>query len=150
VPLRFWWLAVSPHRVRITLEQEWPRLRAGLVAGRLVPLGLVRNPSPNPFRLTHNHQVLAYSCQATPGHVAIRIYDPNWPDRDDVTIVVDRPGQADGATLHQGTGEPLAAFFVAPYSHRPVAAWRRPSARRARSTPAGPDRTMIRTMVAER
>ena len=89
-----------------------------------MPLGLVRTASANPFRLTHNHQVLAYGYDEAPDRVVIRLYDPNWPDRDDVAIVVDGAPKPGSATLRQSTGEPLAAFFVAPYSRRPGTAWR--------------------------
>ena len=124
VPLRFWLLAASPRRLGVTLGRELPRLRRELDAGRLAPVGLVRETGANPLRLTRNHQVLAYAHEAAGSRLVVRLYDPNWPDRDDVTIVVDGAGEPGAATLHQSTGEPLAAFFVAPYARGPVRAWR--------------------------
>jgi hypothetical protein len=51
--------------------------------------------------------------------LSLQIYDPNWPDRDDVDVRV-RLGPA-GTTggqvveLGQSTGEPLLGFFAAPF-----------------------------------
>ncbi len=79
---------------RRTLEVEWPRIRAAIDAGRLPMLGLVRHHGWNPFDLTKDHQVLAYGYEIddASGAITIRIYDPNWPDRDDVTVTVGPAG----------------------------------------------------------
>jgi hypothetical protein len=68
-------------------------------------VGLVRHQGVNPFRLTESHQVLAYSAEPAGDAVTFGIYDPNWPGRDDVTIV------ADAAGVRQSTGETLYGFF---------------------------------------
>lgn len=57
-----------------------------LAAGHPVPLGLVSG-----FGLTQlpgNHQVLAYAASFRDEGVGVRIYDPNLPRRDDVTLEV--------------------------------------------------------------
>ena len=71
-------------------------------------LGLIRHTGWNPFALTKDHQVLAYAYATddATGATTIRLYDPNWPDRDDITITVDAFG------LRQNSGEPLVGFFV--------------------------------------
>ena len=51
-------------------------------------VGLVRQTGWNPFKLTNNHQVLAYAYEVDGDAVTLRIYDPNWPGRDDVGISV--------------------------------------------------------------
>jgi hypothetical protein len=38
--------------------------------------------------------------------VTLRIYDPNWPDRDDVTVSIE-PDR-----IHQSTGEPLFGILA--------------------------------------
>jgi len=126
LPLRFWLLAVlhrdppawwfrllrrRPHGA-LSRAQEWPRIRAEIDAGRLAQIGLVRELSANPFRLTRNHQVLGYAYRVEPERVAIRIYDPNWPDADEVELRLDLP-TAGPPLLAQTTGEPLHAFFLA-------------------------------------
>ena len=45
----------------VTLDDEWPRVRAELEAGRPAMLGLIRQASANPFLLGLNHQVMAYA-----------------------------------------------------------------------------------------
>lgn len=133
VPLRFyalaalhpspsrWWsrlLGRAPRQV-VAVRDEWPKIRADIDAGRLSMVGVVRSTSANPFRLGHNHQVMAWGYEVTPERLVLRLYDPNWPDRDDVEVRVTL-GAAHGhaprsITLEQSTGEPLASFFRAPY-----------------------------------
>lgn len=104
-PLRFWLAAgSSSDRLKTrTLEVEWPRIRAAIDAGRLPMLGLVRHHGWNPFHLTKDHQVLAFAYDSTgpTGPHTLRLYDPNWPNRDDVSITLLNGG------FMQSTGEPL-------------------------------------------
>jgi hypothetical protein len=46
------------------------------------------------------------------------IYDPNWPDRDDVELLVtiDDSHGPSRISLAQSTGEPLLGFFLARYA----------------------------------
>jgi hypothetical protein len=90
VPLRFW-LAASmnpPTLARRTLELDWPCIRAEIDAGRLGMVGLIRHHGWNPMHLDRDHQVLAYGydTEGAGGRTTIRVYDPNWPDRDDVAL----------------------------------------------------------------
>ena len=102
-PFGFWRMgARGADRIeRRTREREWPRIRARIDAGRLAMVGLVRSHGLNPFKLTRNHQVLAYGYEVTPESIRLRLYDPTWPDRDDVTITI-APDR-----VAQSTGEPL-------------------------------------------
>ena len=104
-PIKFWLAALSsPQQLRQkTLNVEWPRIKRDIDAGRLPMLGLVRHRGWNPIDLNRDHQVLAYAYDtAGPnGPITIRVYDPNWPDRDDVSITMLSGG------LLQSTGEPL-------------------------------------------
>ncbi len=107
-PLRFWRLAVDGSgagRPPFTRAANCPRIRAAIDAGRLVRVGLVRHHGWSPMELAKDHQVLAHA-YAIDGDVAtLRIYDPNWPGRDDVTLTVDATG------CRQSTGEALNALF---------------------------------------
>lgn len=130
VPLRFFDLSsFRPFpgrrpRAEVTLDQEWPRVRAELEAGRPAMLGLIRQASANPFLLGLNHQVMAYAATWDDRAIRIRIYDPNWPDRDDVALEVTLGPDGRPTRLAQTTGEPLLAFFRAPYAPREPRAWR--------------------------
>ena len=65
-------------------------------------VGLVRHHGWNPFHLTKDHQVLAfgYDTAGPDGPTTIRLYDPNWPNRDDVSVTLLHGG------FLQSTGEP--------------------------------------------
>ncbi len=96
--------------------REWPRIRADLDVGKLVPLGLVRSESANPLDLTHNHQVLAWGYDVDGGQMTLHIYDPNWPGDDTVTITMDvSDPDGEAGPVYSKTDGPLVAFFRAPY-----------------------------------
>ena len=109
-PLRFWLAAsLSADRLRRqTLDADWPRIRRSIDGGRLPMLGLVRHRGWNPFDLNRDHQVLAFAYESAgpSGPHTIRLYDPNWPDRDDVSITLMSGG------FLQSTGEPLFGLIA--------------------------------------
>ncbi len=109
-PLRFWWMgAMSPERAaRRSREIEWPRIRADIDAGRLSMVGLVRHTGLNPFHLTQSHQVLAFGYEVAGDAITLRIYDPNWPGREDVVITLEAFG------LRESTGEELGGAVRLP------------------------------------
>ncbi len=83
--------AGSTHELTL---QELPGIVAALSRHEPVVLGLVlvtAAETPEPW---HNHQVLAYGLdESVAGRTDIRIYDPNFPKRDDVVIRVVREGE---------------------------------------------------------
>jgi len=107
VPLRFWWMAAlgAERALRRSHDAEWPRIRAEIDAGRLAMVGLVRQTGSNPLKLTSNHQVLAFAYEVDGEAVMLRLYDPNWPGRDDVAVRLDTLGS------HQSSGETLLGFL---------------------------------------
>jgi hypothetical protein len=102
-PAAFWWIGAfgAARTIQRTRDSEWPRIRATIEAGDLAMVGVVRQQGLNPIELRKSHEVLAYGFDVTGGGITLRLYDPNWPDRDDVTITIDP------ATIRQSTGEPL-------------------------------------------
>jgi hypothetical protein len=129
VPVRFWLRmalggSFGGDRARATLEHEWPKAKALLDRGELVPIGLVRVAAKDPRQLTHNHQVIAYGYREDGRGVTLRLYDPNWPDRDDVTITIHLDPALRPTGLDQSTGESLLGWFVLPYSKAEPTAWR--------------------------
>jgi hypothetical protein len=109
-------------RTRVMVAREWPSIRRDLDAGRLVSLGLVRVVSANPLALTRNHQVLAWGYVLAGDRLTLRIYDPNRPGDDNVTLSLDvsDPG-SDAAPSWSGPDGPVVAFFRAPYRPAPPA-----------------------------
>ncbi len=85
-PLRFWWMgAMGSERAlrrilgrRVAKDPRRHRRRPARDGGVGAASGL------NPFHLTQSHQVLAYAYEIEGDAVTLRIYDPNWPGRDDV------------------------------------------------------------------
>ena len=129
LPFRFWLKSAlgasfGGDRARVTYEKDWPKVRRQIDEGRLVMIGLVRVGGWNPFRLTGNHQVMAYGYAEDGRGVTLRIYDPNWPDRDDVTVTLHLDPALRPTGLEQSTGEPVLGWFVAPYSPADPRAWR--------------------------
>jgi hypothetical protein len=123
VPLRFWASSAlydDRRRIRETVRVAWPRVRADIDAGRLSMLGLVREAGWNPLATGMGHQVLAYRYDASPGRVAIGVYDPNHPGDDAVEIVLQRGEESDERggeiRLSQSTGEALLALLHLPYA----------------------------------
>ena len=121
VPIRFWTRmalggSFGADRARSTLDREWPAAKAALDGGRLVPIGLIRIASRDPRNLTRNHQVIAGGYAEDGRGVTLRLYDPNWPDRDDVTVTIHLDPALRPTGLSQSTGEPLLGWFVLPYS----------------------------------
>jgi hypothetical protein len=112
VPLRFWRFAsMEPAALaRRTLEVEWPRIRAEIDRGDLAMVGLIRHHGWNPMHLDRDHQVLAfgYETDGPTGPVTLRLYDPNWPNRDDVEIHLSHAG------FRQSTGERLLGVIALP------------------------------------
>jgi hypothetical protein len=110
VPLRFWWMsALGPERaLRRSRADEWPRIRADIDAGRLAMVGLVRHTGWNPFKLIGNHQVIAFAYKVDGDAVTLRIYDPNWPARDDVTVIAHPTG------ICESTGESVSGLLRLP------------------------------------
>ena len=102
-PVAFWWNGAfgSDRTIRLSREREWPRIRERIDRGELTMTGLIRHQSLNPLELRRSHQVLAYGYAIEGDRISLRLYDPNWPDRDDVTI------EMDDDTIRQSTGEPL-------------------------------------------
>ena len=84
---RFTYLpTLSSLGIATATRRELLPLFDALRTGRPVPLGLVS--AVGPMKLATNHQVLAYAADFGEKHVEIQIYDPNYPRRDDVTLVV--------------------------------------------------------------
>ena len=112
-PLKFWWMGLRgpAWAQRRSMDVEWPRIRAQIDAGRLALVGLVRHQGWKPWQIKDSHQVLAFGYAVDPasGAIMLRLYDPNWPDRDDVTVTLFIAGPVG---LSQSTGERLIGVLA--------------------------------------
>jgi hypothetical protein len=67
--------------------------------------------STDPFALRHNHQVLAYGYEIHGSSFTLRLYDPNLPNRDDVTLTLSWASPPPGPISWFPPGVPVHAFF---------------------------------------
>ena len=96
-----------------SVRREWPRIKRDLDRGVLSPVGLVRVSSVNPLELGRNHQVLAYGYDLDERSraVALRVYDPNHPGADNLTLSFGlTPGPGWGVAYIAGE-LPIRGFF---------------------------------------
>lgn len=121
-------LGIAPHgRSWIMIRDEWPRIRADLDAGRLVNMALVRIKSLNPGDLGHNHQVLAWGYDLDGNTLDIRLYDPNFPEADNVCLTLNLadPQHTTPVVHNRDAGDVFCFFrtgytFASPPSFAPV------------------------------
>ncbi|HEX5902645.1 MAG TPA: hypothetical protein VF028_05975 [Actinomycetota bacterium] len=109
---------IGPHgRAWLMVREEWPKVRADIDAGHPSPLGLVRVKSNDPFDLKENNQVLAYGYDQEDGALTLRLYDPNLPKRDDVTMSFSLADPNAPTPVRSFPGGPrIFAFFRVPYA----------------------------------
>lgn len=118
LPLAFYVSMAAPDGWRARRSAATVRrVVADVDAGRLSMLGLVRVASPNPFRVTENHQVVAWRYRQDGADLAVGLYDPNHPGADDVELrlVLSDDGRSVLSSA-QSTGEPLVGLLAAPWS----------------------------------
>jgi hypothetical protein len=110
-------LGLAPHgRAWVMARREWPKVQAEIDSGHPSPLGLIRVKSANPFDLKHDHQVLAYAYDLVGSLLTLRLYDPNWPGRDDVALTLDIGDPASAIQVNaQPPDWPVFAFFRVTY-----------------------------------
>ena len=111
-------LGIGPRgRAWQMIREEWPKVRADIDAGHPSLLGLVRVMSNNPLDLKENHQVLAYAYDLEDSALTLRLYDPNLPNRDDVTMSLSLADPNAPTPVRSFPGGPrIFAFFRVPYA----------------------------------
>jgi hypothetical protein len=121
---RYYEWMVLPDRIPLvergvadrTVHQSLPEVRRCIDAGHLAPLGLVCAASIRPHDLGQNHQVLAYAYETDATRTVLRIYDPNWPDRDDITLTCELRDSAAHPFTYSPGDHTVRGFFLSEYS----------------------------------
>ncbi len=111
-----------PARASVMVHDEWPRIQRSLDAGHPLPLGLIKVKSDEPEDLCKNHQVLAYGYDLNGTDLGISLYDPNYPDRDDVRLQLSIASVQVPVPLTYFPSEDVYCFFHTPYTPAPPAA----------------------------
>jgi hypothetical protein len=121
------WLAIRHGVAWMTIEQEWPVIRATIDSGHPCPLGLVTVYSADPTRLGHNHQVMAYAYELDDAaNLTIKVYDPNSSpasaDEVQVSLNISDPSHTTPISHNIAIGLPVRGFFHVDYEpHDPSA-----------------------------
>lgn len=110
-------IGLAPRgRAWVMANESWPVIRLSIDRNRLCPMALIRVKSLDPFLMGGNHQVLAYGYELQGSNLAIAVYDPNHPMRDNVRITLDIGNPDQTIDVQQSTGEQLFCFFPTKYS----------------------------------
>ncbi|OQY42037.1 MAG: hypothetical protein B6242_16625 [Anaerolineaceae bacterium 4572_78] len=112
----------------LTLKSFDKDVKPELDEGKPIPLGIVYVSAVDTFQVWQNHQVLAYGySEVSDDEFHISIYDPNFPNKDDVIIKAKKISV--GKTLMRNTiwglectrkgggqkDKPIRGFFTIPY-----------------------------------
>lgn len=109
-------LGFVPHgRAWVMIMEEWPKIKADLDNGRLCALGLIKVKSTELLAIGQNHQVLAYGYELNGNDLTINIYDPNYPDNDDVTLSLNISDPWHVTPVTYSPPQPVYCFFRTGY-----------------------------------
>ena len=107
-----------PSRASVMLNTEWPHIRTDLDNGHPVPLGLIKIKSSQLVDLCKHHQVLAYGYDLDNGDLTLHLYDPNYPNNDDVQLSLNISSSHVPVPLTYSPAEPVFCFFRTDYSRK--------------------------------
>jgi len=107
-----------PSRATVMLHTEWPNIKADLDAGHPVPLGLIKVKSTNLMDLCKHHQVLAYGYDLDGTDLTLHLYDPNYPNDDDVQLALSISSAQVPVQLTYSPTETVYCFFRTHYAPR--------------------------------
>jgi len=111
----------APHgRAWQTIRVGWPAIKATLDSGQPCPLGLIRIKSAKLSDMGKNHQVLATGYDVMDDLLTLFIYDPNYPNRNNLTLSMSlaSPEQATPIKYSAVNDLPVFAFFPVKYKFR--------------------------------
>jgi hypothetical protein len=112
--------ADGPTRAYATIREALPVIRGIISTGVPAALGLIGANAAGIFdgvaNLGNNHQVAAYSYRRDGSIVTLGIYDCNYNDRDDLTIVINADVMVNPSITHNVSTNPLYMFFETGYT----------------------------------
>jgi len=110
------WFATRRGVAWMTVEQEWPVIKATIDSGHPCPLGLVTVSSADPAQLGHNHQVMAYAYELDDAG------NPASADQVQMSLNVSNPSKTTPIANNIAIGRPVRGFFHVDYRpHDPSA-----------------------------
>lgn len=109
-------------------QSEWPDVKKRIDGGRPVTITLITNANePNPLKLIENHRVVVYGYDirdvpdgegirgdwnSNIKHVTLNVYDPNYPNNDEVNITFYTGCDDDWIKIRHNRGDSVAGFFL--------------------------------------
>ncbi len=112
------WMTLPDEAVQLRTAEEVKSLKPRLAAGIPVPIGLVYISTRDTYQIWQNHQVLAVGYEeGDNGRFTIKIYEPNYPRRDDVSIQcwADGRGGLKSIQIIGDKSKHVRGFFTMPY-----------------------------------
>lgn len=115
-------LGLAAGRAAVMAHEEWPLIRADIDRGRPSPITVLTVKSLNPGDLGQCHQVLVYAYEARNHQVTLRVYDPNQPRNNDITMSFDEHDVSKRIVVEHNlaiNGLPVYCFVRMNYTTRP-------------------------------
>lgn len=100
-------------RAWVMINDAWPKIKADIDSSHLSPIALVEIKSLDPSQMGNNHQVLGYGYELDGTDLKIRLYDPNDPSDDNVTMSLSI-AQPEQTTLVTNSAVPTVWCFFRP------------------------------------
>jgi hypothetical protein len=100
-------------RAWVMIVDSWPRIKTDIDTHHLSPIGLIEVKSADPTTMGQNHQVLTYGYSLDGTNLTLRLYDPNAPMNDTVTMTLDI-AHPDHTTAVTNTIVPMVWCFFRP------------------------------------
>jgi hypothetical protein len=113
------WTWLSDTQLQHLTQTELVQACDHLHQHRPVVLGLVYTSLSKTLKIWLNHQVLAYGYSQDGERCMINVYDPNWPDRDDIVITATAEPTGfryDQRSLQTDPQHSIRGIFVIPYT----------------------------------
>jgi hypothetical protein len=110
-------IGLAPRgRAWIMINNEWPKIRTDLDGGHPSTIGLIEVKSADPFQLGNNHQVLAYGYDLNGADLTIHVYDPNFPNDDNITLSLSIADPQHTTLVTYPSRDPVLCFFRSDYT----------------------------------
>lgn len=119
---RFWLgTRVQSGLTRLTILEEWPRIRAEIDRGIPAPLGLVNVYSWSFSQMARNHQVLCYGYCERDDRLEWHVYDPNWPGQTVILSLNISSPDDEWLIEHSLEGPHIRGLFLTEYRRPQIA-----------------------------
>jgi hypothetical protein len=113
-------IGASYHgRAWVMIVDSWPRIKADIDTHHLSPIGLIEIKNTDPTLMGKNHQVLVYGYSLDGSDLTLRLYDPNEPDNDTVTMSLNIAHPEHTTTVTNTAASPVWGFFRPAYTFSP-------------------------------